>query len=370
VPGVGPPHGSRRLASPGGESRDLSSRRKVFPGRARRAGITTTFRPGTKGRSFRGATHIRRCRSLADGSGSRVGGLCGSPHLSPATPADRCCPLSLALCAGAYWRALEARGSVRRLTGPFSLVAAPASTNRWFSMPAPGGTRPDHSPYWECGGSLGVWPGACQTSVKQVSNKTPRVAVQGATHLQRGVADHVSSSRGIAGMRRHWPWSDRPCGVEVGVAAASCLRSVGRAAFWTCANPDSTSPGCAFPEAEIRRDSTPKTRPITLTERPGDHGMGTMAPIAVLLSGPVLPTFAYVVFETQSRRLGAGVSEPACRAAGNGTTAAGERHETVGEVTGEVTADSNVSDMEAPSGTRPTSTPRCGACRDRGLCRE
>jgi hypothetical protein len=73
-----------------------------------------------------------------------------------ATPTDRCCHVSLALCAGAYWRALEARGSVRRLTGPFRLVAAPACTNRWFSTPAPGVTRPDHSPYSDVARSLGL----------------------------------------------------------------------------------------------------------------------------------------------------------------------------------------------------------------------
>ena len=50
----------------------------------------------------------------------------GSWPVPPATPADRCCPLSLALCAGAYWRALEARGLVRRLTGPFAPVRRPS----------------------------------------------------------------------------------------------------------------------------------------------------------------------------------------------------------------------------------------------------
>jgi hypothetical protein len=84
------------------------------------------------------------------------------PLPPPATPADRCCPVSLALCAGAYWRALEARGLVRRLTGPFALVAAPASTNRWFSPPAPGGTRPDHSPYSYVARSLWGEAAGCQ----------------------------------------------------------------------------------------------------------------------------------------------------------------------------------------------------------------
>ena len=85
-----------------------------------------------------------------------------SRAVPPATPTDRCCPVSLALCAGAYWRALEARGLVRRLTGPFVLVAAPACTNRWFSTPAPGGTRPDHSPYSDVARSLRVRRRRCQ----------------------------------------------------------------------------------------------------------------------------------------------------------------------------------------------------------------
>ena len=132
------------------------SRRRPSWCPARGPGIKNLSSTGTKGRSFRGATHIRRCRSLADESGSRAG---------RATPADRCCPVSLALCAGAYWRALEARGSVRRLTGPFAPSATPACTNRWFSMPAPGGTRPDHSPYLDVGASLGAEPDRCRTRV-------------------------------------------------------------------------------------------------------------------------------------------------------------------------------------------------------------
>ncbi len=105
------------------------------------------FVSGTKGRTFRGATRLRHlCRSLGRRVGlSRSGG---------ATPADRCCPVSLALCAGAYWRTLEVHGLVRRLTGPFAPSAAPACTTRWFSTPAPGVTRPDHSP---CSNVAGVY---------------------------------------------------------------------------------------------------------------------------------------------------------------------------------------------------------------------
>ena len=94
-------------------------------------------------------------------TGRALGALVALP-----TPADRCCPLSLALCAGAYWRALEARGLVRRLTGPFSSVAAPACTNRWFSTPAPGGTRPDHSPYSYVARSLRGDAARCQMAAR------------------------------------------------------------------------------------------------------------------------------------------------------------------------------------------------------------
>ena len=99
-------------------------------------------------------------------------GLCPLPLAlavaAGATPADRCCPVSLALCAGAYWRTLEARGLVRRLTGPFALVAAPACTNRWFSTPAPGTTRPDHSPYFDVGRSLRGETTRCQLGPREL----------------------------------------------------------------------------------------------------------------------------------------------------------------------------------------------------------
>src|SRR6185503_9736586 len=83
----------------------------------------TTVRPGTKGRAFRGATLIRRCRTL----------LTDGPAACATT--DRRCPVSLALCAGAYWRLRQdaASRSVRRLPGPFPVVVAPARTNRRIS---------------------------------------------------------------------------------------------------------------------------------------------------------------------------------------------------------------------------------------------
>ena len=95
-------------------------------------GIKNDLRPpGTKGRAFRGATLIRRLpHSLTDGRPSRA--------------ADRRCPLSLALCAGAYLGFVaclprRARRSVRRLPGPFPAVVAPVSTSHRISLPTPDG---------------------------------------------------------------------------------------------------------------------------------------------------------------------------------------------------------------------------------------
>lgn len=49
---------------------------------------------------------------------------------------DRRCPVTLALCAGAYWGSRIATDrSVRRLPGPFPAVAAPVSTSHRVSVP-------------------------------------------------------------------------------------------------------------------------------------------------------------------------------------------------------------------------------------------
>jgi len=52
-------------------------------------------------------------------------------------PDDRRCPVSLALCAGAYWLVPRVRPSrsVRRLPGPFPVVVAPVSTSHRVSLP-------------------------------------------------------------------------------------------------------------------------------------------------------------------------------------------------------------------------------------------
>jgi len=52
-------------------------------------------------------------------------------------PTDRRCPVSLALCAGAYLvpRVSPRRRWVRRLPGPFTAAAAPVSTSHRVSLP-------------------------------------------------------------------------------------------------------------------------------------------------------------------------------------------------------------------------------------------
>ena len=74
------------------------------------------------------------------------------------TDADRRCPVSLALCAGAYWRPRLAPPRVR---SGGSRVHSPSSSSRL--PPAAGslgrratGTRPVHSPFFV------MWPGVCR----------------------------------------------------------------------------------------------------------------------------------------------------------------------------------------------------------------
>ena len=104
---------------------------------------------GTKGRAFRGATLIRRCRTL----------LTDGPGLPPT---DRRCPISLALCAGAYWRLrlaplrVRSGGSrVHSLSSSFRLAPTAGSLGRRAT-----GTRPDHSPCLRDGARSMGRPGA------------------------------------------------------------------------------------------------------------------------------------------------------------------------------------------------------------------
>jgi hypothetical protein len=62
--------------------------------------------------------------------------------------ADRRCPVSLALCAGAYLGrvAAVARRSVRRLPGPFAVAVAPVCTSHRISVPTSDGYSSRSSP--------------------------------------------------------------------------------------------------------------------------------------------------------------------------------------------------------------------------------
>ena len=106
---------------------------------------------GTKGRAFRGATLIRRVPHFRD----RRGGWCH--HRG-----HRRCPVSLALCAGAYWRLrcpLRVRsGGSRGHSSSSSLRLAPTagSLDRRAT-----GTRPVHSPLIR--DVRGVWVGSAET---------------------------------------------------------------------------------------------------------------------------------------------------------------------------------------------------------------
>src|SRR3954447_20200761 len=77
------------------------------------------FVPGRKVVTFRGATLIRLCRTSRPTDRREAFG--------------RRCPISPALCAGAYLVARCVRW-VRRLTGPFVVLASPACTIRRISV--------------------------------------------------------------------------------------------------------------------------------------------------------------------------------------------------------------------------------------------
>ena len=88
------------------------------------------------------------------------------PRRSPPGAIDRRCPVSLALCAGAYWSSAPSRSavasssvaprSVRGLPGPFAAAAIPARTSRRVSVMAPDGYSSRSRPVFSCGGSLGA----------------------------------------------------------------------------------------------------------------------------------------------------------------------------------------------------------------------
>ena len=121
------------------------------------------FVPGTKGRAFRGATLIRRVPHSRD----------RRPGVSPG---DRRCPVSLALCAGAYW-VRPARGRARVRSGGSRVHSLPPSLR---FAPATGslcrratGTRPVHSPYSYVSGDGGRVRGGRQAAPRDRQQASP-----------------------------------------------------------------------------------------------------------------------------------------------------------------------------------------------------
>ena len=85
----------------------------------------TTYRPGTKGRAFRGATLIRRCRTcVTGGRGSPCVRFADGPWRS-ALPCIAGALRRSLLGGGSRCRAARRSRSVRRLPGPFAAAVAP-----------------------------------------------------------------------------------------------------------------------------------------------------------------------------------------------------------------------------------------------------
>jgi hypothetical protein len=92
------------------------------------------------------------------------------------------CPVSLALCAGAYLVASRSL-SVRRLTGPFVVIASPACTNRRISVLAEGDYSSRSQPIYSLvAGSLR----ADRCSVKEVGRIDAVVNVVPREHYEGG----------------------------------------------------------------------------------------------------------------------------------------------------------------------------------------
>ena len=148
----------------------------------------TTFVSGTKGRAFRGATLIRRCRTLVtDGPVRRLHGRRSAlPSIAGA--------LRRSLLASA---ARAASRSVRRLPGPFPVVVAPARTSRRISGSTCDGYSSRSQPAVR--DVRGVWAGR----VRGVKRRRDRPAQRPAERPVRAVRRHRSVG-GRPAARRAW----------------------------------------------------------------------------------------------------------------------------------------------------------------------
>jgi hypothetical protein len=134
-----------------GSARPL--RRPAEPASTRRAvdhlqtyGNQKTLRPGTKGLTFRGATRIRRYAALWP-TGRALATVLWPPLLPPIGAARYRWRPAPEPTGGPWKPGVRSGGSrVHSLPPPRQLPPTAGSLRR-----RPGGTRPDHSPYSECG---------------------------------------------------------------------------------------------------------------------------------------------------------------------------------------------------------------------------
>jgi hypothetical protein len=142
-----------------------------------------------------------------------------------ARPIDRRCPVSLALCAGAYWSSaasssacasvFAAPRSVRGLPGPFAAAAIPARTSRRVSVMTHAGYSSRSMPVFSCGREYGGGRGEASSALDVAlprNDLTVRTAQDGhdggapARHGPEGLRGHdrhVSGSHGRGRRRGH-----------------------------------------------------------------------------------------------------------------------------------------------------------------------
>ena len=150
------------------------------------------------------------------------------------TAADRRCPISLALCAGAYWRP---RLSPPRVRSGGSRVHSLSSSSRL--APAAGslgrratGTRPVHSPFFV------MWPGVC----RRPGGRVKRRARDGRSRARnRGSGGRGGpDTAGTGGRSRTAGTAERPIRCVSRPAASGDTRRTGRAAA-TCGSRPATA---------------------------------------------------------------------------------------------------------------------------------
>jgi hypothetical protein len=153
------------------------------------------------------------CRTRCDRRADRCPPRCS-------TEADRRCPISLALCAGAYWRP---RLSPPRVRSGGSRVHSLSSSSRL--APTAGslgrratGTRPVHSPFFV------MWPGVCRRPGERVK-RPARDGPSGARNPGNGGREGPDTA-GTGGRSRTADTAERPirCASRRPGSGDSCRR--------------------------------------------------------------------------------------------------------------------------------------------------